>query len=58
MPACWLSAISVAAATPLWWRRRYPIAITCVGILMCALSGANLMMLMAICTLAVRHRDR
>ncbi|AQA24803.1 histidine kinase family protein [Rhodococcus sp. MTM3W5.2] len=56
--AFWLSAISVAAAMTLWWRRRYPIAITCLGILVCALSGSNLMMLIAICTLAVRRRDR
>ncbi|WP_051636861.1 sensor histidine kinase [Rhodococcus sp. UNC363MFTsu5.1] len=56
--AIWLLAISVTGATTLWWRRRYPIAITCVGILVCALSGSNLMMLIAICTLAVRRRDR
>ncbi|MDH6676161.1 signal transduction histidine kinase [Rhodococcus sp. LBL1] len=54
----WATSVSVVAATTLWWRRQYPIAIACVGVLVCAVSGSNVMMMLAICTLAVRRHDR
>ncbi|WFR71981.1 hypothetical protein P9209_25740 [Prescottella defluvii] len=37
--AVWATVSSVAAATMLMWRRRYPIAVTGVGIMVCAISG-------------------
>ncbi|WP_433610969.1 sensor histidine kinase [Prescottella agglutinans] len=56
--AVWATASSVAAATTLMWRRRYPISVTGVGVGVCALSGSNVMMMLGICTLAVRRHDR
>lgn len=56
--AVWATALSIAAATTLMCRRRYPIAVAGVGIVVCAVSGSNVMMMLGICTLSVRRHDR
>jgi signal transduction histidine kinase len=50
--------IMVIAAAALWWRRRWPLAITAIGCAAFALANAPLTALIGLTTVAVRRRDR
>lgn len=56
--AAWSGMVlAVLGSAALWWRREFPVAIACVGIGVCAASGSNVVMLIALCSLAIRRRD-
>ncbi|MFL6098776.1 MAG: sensor histidine kinase [Actinomycetales bacterium] len=55
----WLSIpVMAVAAAALWWRRRWPLAITAIGCAAFALANAPLTGLFGLTTVAVRRRDR
>lgn len=55
----WLAIpVMVVAAAALWWRRRWPLAVTAIGAAAFALANAPLTALFGLTTLAVRRRDR
>ncbi|GAA1534913.1 histidine kinase [Kribbella lupini] len=49
--------IGVLASLVLWWRRRYPIAVTVIGILAMASAQIFVPMGLALLTLSIRRRD-
>jgi signal transduction histidine kinase len=50
--------VMLAASAALWWRRRWPLAITAIGCVAFALANAPLTLLFGLTTVAVRRRDR
>jgi signal transduction histidine kinase len=55
------SLVGTAAVTgsfALWWRRRFPIAVTLVGLGVVAATGLPVVACVALFTLAIRRRDR
>jgi signal transduction histidine kinase len=50
--------IMVAGVAALWWRRRWPVAVTLVGCVAFALSNLGVPALFGLTTLAIRRRDR
>jgi signal transduction histidine kinase len=50
-------AVGVASAVALWWRRRYPVAVTVFTVLGMAFGQAFVPMGLALLTLAIRRRD-
>ena len=55
----WLGAVllELTGATSLWWRRRYPFAITALGLVVVAVTATPVVACVGLFTLAVRRRD-
>jgi signal transduction histidine kinase len=55
-----IGGAAFAGAVALWWRRRYPVAVTLIGLGVFAATGGSLPVVAAVglTTLAVRRRDR
>jgi signal transduction histidine kinase len=53
----WSLCTVVASTTTLWWRRRWPVGVSVVGIV-AALAGQPAVLLIGLLTTAVRRRDR
>ncbi|MEO5901454.1 MAG: histidine kinase, partial [Ilumatobacteraceae bacterium] len=54
VPLC----VGVAATAALWWRRRYPVPVTLLGIALFAAVHQPMVMAIGLFTLAIRRRDR
>lgn len=52
------AALTVAVVAALWWRRRYPVAVAVGAIVAAALGATELLVPVALFTLATRRRDR
>jgi signal transduction histidine kinase len=50
--------VMLVASAALWWRRRWPLAVTAIGCVAFALANAPLTLLFGLTTVAVRRRDR
>jgi signal transduction histidine kinase len=55
-PASWV--VLVLSAALLWWRRRWPVAVTLVGCAAFAVSNLPMTAFLGLATLAVQRRDR
>jgi signal transduction histidine kinase len=53
-----VGAIAVLGALALWWRRRAPVAVTLIGLVVVATTGLPVVAVVGLFTLAVRRRDR
>ena len=51
-------AVAAAGVVPLWWRRRAPLAVTLVGLVVLLITGDPLTALIGLFTMAIRRRDR
>jgi signal transduction histidine kinase len=55
-PLSW--AVFAVTVLVLWWRRRWPLAVTLLGCLVFALTNVPMLALFGLTTLAIRRRDR
>jgi len=53
-----IGSIAAVGAIALWWRRRYPVAVTLIGIVVFAVTGLPVVAAIGLFTLAVVRRDR
>jgi signal transduction histidine kinase len=51
-------AVGLVASAALWWRRRYPVAVTYLGIAAFVATTSPVSMIVGLFTLAIRRRDR
>jgi len=58
--AAWslVGAAAVAGAVALWWRRRHPVTVTLIGLVVVVTTGLPVVACIGLFTLAVRRRDR
>jgi signal transduction histidine kinase len=54
---CLVAVVGLAGVAALWWRRRYPVAVTAVGIVVFAVTLVPVTLVVALFSLAVKRRD-